>query len=308
MSLILLLNLLINAIIDIHKNRGSFSMKKETKLIISLISFSGLIVFLISLLMLYYGDELDRMYNVIGIRVVALFLSFASFLSSMLFSLLILIHNKTVVRINDDTNKRAEMFRELQFASANYSIIDFIDRMLIYKESERYVDKFIKQKNSSFHMFEQGVDINDVYTNSNNYQFLSLKIPFKVVDGKTVSSVTFDKLRFEREGVNYEFFPNDPTNEARAFILYNERTKRNNVIINLVMKKDTTFYITNEINKFTKIKMYINITSLLGVKIEGNSELYFTNPEQIEGDNTNTYAINSSNFLITDGPRITLKS
>ncbi len=283
-------------------------MKKETKLIISLISFSGLIVFLISLLMLYYGDELDRMYNVIGIRVVALFLSFASFLSSMLFSLLILIHNKTVVRINDDTNKRAEMFRELQFASANYSIIDFIDRMLIYKESERYVDKFIKQKNSSFHMFEQGVDINDVYTNSNNYQFLSLKIPFKVVDGKTVSSVTFDKLRFEREGVNYEFFPNDPTNEARAFILYNERTKRNNVIINLVMKKDTTFYITNEINKFTKIKMYINITSLLGVKIEGNSELYFTNPEQIEGDNTNTYAINSSNFLITDGPRITLKS
>lgn len=49
----------------------------------------------------------------------------------------------------------------------------------------------------------------------------------------------------------------------------------------------------------------MNIKSLLGVKVKGNSELYFTNPEQIEGDHTNTYSIHSSNFLITEQPKIT---
>ena len=70
------------------------------------------------------------------------------------------------------------------------------------------------------------------------------------------------------------------------------------------MSKDSAFYHFDQINQFTKIKIYINITSLLGVKVKGNSELYFTNPEQIEGDNSNTYAIHSSNFLITEQPKI----
>lgn len=280
-------------------------MKKENKLIFSVILITGFIVFIISLGMLFLGDELDRLFNVIGIRVVALFLAFASFLSSMLFSLLILIHNKTVVKINDDTNRRAELFRELQFASANYSIIDFIDRMLIYKESDRYVNKLLQQRSSMFHMLEDGIQIEDVYQNPDAFHFITVRIPFKVVEGKLVSAITFDKLRFERDGVNFEFYPANKSLEARAFILYNERTKRNNVIMNLVLSKETQCYRPDEVNRFTKIKIYINILSLLGVIVEGNSELYFTNPEQIEGDNTNTYAIHSSNFLITDGPKIT---
>ncbi|MCU0104492.1 hypothetical protein N7603_02330 [Acholeplasma vituli] len=280
-------------------------MKKENKWILPIIVITGTVVFIISLTMLFLGDELDRMFNVIGIRVVALFLAFASFLSSMLFSLLILIHNKTVVKINDDTNKRAELFRELQFASSNYTIIDFVDRMLIYPESERYIDKMITQKSSMFHMLEEGISIEDVYQNKDNYQFITVRIPFRVVEGKIVSAITFDKLRFERDGDKYEFYGEDRTKEARAFILYNERTKRNNVIMNLVMHKSSNCYRPAEVNRFTKIKIFINITSLLGVKVEGNSELYFSNPEQIEGDNTNTYAIHSSNFLITDGPKIT---
>jgi hypothetical protein len=70
------------------------------------------------------------------------------------------------------------------------------------------------------------------------------------------------------------------------------------------MKKNSVFYNPNQINNFTKIKIYINITSLLGVKVKGNSELYFTNPEQIEGDGTNTYRINSANFTLTEMPKI----
>jgi hypothetical protein len=279
-------------------------MKKERNIILLVIGISGTVVFLITLMMLFFGDELEIAFNVIGIRVAAVFVAFAAFLSSMLFSLLILLHNKTAVKINDDTNKRAELFRELQFASSNYSIIDFMDRMLIYEESSRYVDRLINKKNLIFHMLESNINQNDIFNQSNDYSFLSIKIPFKILEGKIVSSITFDKLRFERDGVNFEFMPPENENESRAYILYNEQTKRNNVIINLVMKKDSSFYKKDKINIFSKIKIYMNVTSLLGVKVEGNSELYFTNPEQIEGDGSNTYHINSSNFILTDMPKI----
>jgi hypothetical protein len=279
-------------------------MKKERSIILLVIGISGTIVFLITLMMLFFGDALELAFNVIGIRVAAVFVAFAAFLSSMLFSLLILLHNKTTVKINDDTNKRAELFRELQFASANYSIIDFMDRMLIYEESSRYVDRLINKKNLIFHMIESNINSNDIFNQSDAYAFLSIKIPFKILEGKIVSSITFDKLRFERDGVNFEFMPPENETESRAYILYNEQTKRNNVIINLIMKKDSLFYKKDSINIFSKIKIYMNVTSLLGVKVEGNSELYFTNPEQLEGDGSNTYHINSSNFILTAMPKI----
>ncbi len=279
-------------------------MKKERNIIIIVIGIAGSTVFVLSLFMLLFGDELDSMFNVIGIRVATVFVAFASFLSSMLFSLLILLHNRTVVKINDDTNRRAEMFRELQFASSNYSIIEFMDRMLIYGESTRYIQRAIERKSMMFHMIESGLKESDVFESPQNFAFVSIKIPFRVIEGKIISSITFDKLRFEREGVNYEFVTPPSEIESRAFLLYNEQTKRNNVIINLVMKKDSVFYNPSQINSFTKIKIYINITSLLGVKVKGNSELYFTNPEQIEGDGTNTYRINSANFTLTGMPKI----
>ena len=87
-------------------------------------------------------------------------------------------------------------------------------------------------------------------------------------------------------------------------MLYNETTKRNNVIINLIVKKDSAFFVPEEINVFSKIKMDMTIVSLLGVGIHGLSELYFTNPVKIEGDLTNTYKINSSNFILKGMPFI----
>ena len=280
-----------------------FGSKKIT--IISVMLIASTLVFLIALIMLFFGDELDQMFNVIGIRVATVFVAFASFCSSTLFSLLILTHNRTVVRINDDTNRRAELFRELQFASSNYSIIEFMDRMLIYAESTRYVDRLLQRKSMMFHMIEDKLEEEDIYLHPELYRFVSLKIPFRVIEGKIISSITFDKLRFERNGINYEFITPPSEKESRAFLLYNEHTKRNNVIINLIIKNDSVFYNPDEINVFSKIKIYINITSLLGVKVKGNSELYFTNPEQIEGDGTNTYRINSANFTLTEMPKIT---
>jgi hypothetical protein len=207
--------------------------------------------------------------------------------------------------MNDDTNRRAELFRELTFASTNYSIIEFMDRMLIYAESERYINRLVQRKSMIFHMIESEIDEKHVFEHSEDFRFVSLKIPFRVIEGKIISSITFDKLRFERNGTNYEFVTPPSEKESRAFLLYNEHTKRNNVIINLIIRKNSVFYDPSQINVFSKIKIYINITSLLGVKVKGNSELYFTNPEQIEGDGSNTYRINSANFTLTDMPKIT---
>lgn len=279
-------------------------MKKEKNTIITVMAIASITVFTVALIMLFFGNELDRMFNVIGIRVATVFVAFAAFCSSTLFSLLILLHNRTVVRMNDDTNKRAELFRELQFASSNYSIIEFMDRMLIYGESERYVNRMLQRRSMMFHMIEDQDNEEDIYAHPENYRFVSVKIPFRVIEGKIISSITFDKLRFERNGVNYEFITPPSETESRAFLLYNEHTKRNNVIINLIIKNDSEFYDPAQINVFSKIKIYINITSLLGVKVKGNSELYFTNPEQIEGDGTNTYRINSANFTLTEMPKI----
>ncbi len=279
-------------------------MKDKKISIFTVIGVAGSIVFIIALFMLIIGDWLDQNFNVIGIRIATLFVAFASFLSSMLFSLLILRHNQTVVKYNDDTNKRAELFREQQFASTNYSIIEFMDRMLIYQEPVRYIERMIQRKSMNFHMIKSDLHENEIFDNPKNYRFISLKIPFRVIEGKIVSSITFDKLRFERNGINYEFITPPSEHESRAFLLYNEQTKRNNIIINLIIDNDNVFYDPQQINEFTKIKIYTNVTSLLGVQVKGNIELYFTNPEQLEGDGTNTYRINSANFTLTEMPKI----
>lgn len=265
----------------------------------------SLIVFSVAVLLLALGDRLDAAFNVIGIRIATLFVAFTSFLSSTLFSLLILYHNRTVTRMNDDTNRRAELFRELQFASTNYSIIDFMDRMLIYDESTRYVDRFIRKRNMMFHMISPEVKETDVYEHPSRFNFISIKIPFRVIEGRMVSNITFSKLKFERGEEVYNFFTPPSLQESRAFLLYNEHTKRNNIIMNLIVPKESTFFDKTSINDFSKIKITIRITSLLGVQVKGISELYFTNPEQIEGDGLNTYRINSSNFTLMSMPVVT---
>jgi hypothetical protein len=273
--------------------------------IINLLIIISSIVFVIALVALIFGDWLDQNFNVIGIRIATLFVAFASFCSSTAFSLLIFMHNRTVNRANDDANKRAELFRNLTFASSNYSIIEFMDRMLIYDESPRYVEKYIYKKNLDFHMIEDQVPEDDITKNPENYRFISIKIPFKVTEGKLVSSIILDKLKFKRDDVNYEFSAPYGMKGCRAYILYNEQTKRNNIIINLIALKDTDFWLSSKINVFSKISINSEIISLLGVRVKGVNELYFTNPEQIEGDGTNTYRINSSNFTLTEMPRVT---
>lgn len=274
---------------------------KKTKYFLILIII-GFLVFILSLVFLIFGDELDQAFNVIGIRIATLFVAFVSFCSTSTFSYLIYTHNKTVSMINDDANKRAELFRELQFASGNYSIIDFYDRMYIYPESSRYIDKFVGKASFQFHMVEDKVDKNDVLKNPSNYKYVTLRIPYRVVEGKVVSKINFEKVKFERNGDAYRFI--SPEKQTSAFLLYNDQFKGNEAIINLIVNQDSDFYDFNKINGFSKIKINAKITSILGVEAEGVSELYFTNPEKKEEDGVNFYKINSSNFTLIDIPQI----
>lgn len=276
-------------------------MKKSTLIIMISIN---IFVFAVAMLALIYGELLNQMYHVIGIRIATLFVAFASFCSSSAFSLLIYIHNRTINKANNDANKRAELFRELQFASSNYTIIEFMDRMLIYDESQRYVDRYIYKKNLQFHMLESQIQAEDVLSNPQNYNYISLKIPFRIIEGKIASAITFNDLKFMRDEESFTFYPPNQEEESQAYILYNENTKRNNAIINLVVPKDSDFFISSQINDFSKITIKIGIISLLGVKVKGVVELYFTNPLQIEGNGSNTYKINSSNFTISEIPKV----
>ena len=264
----------------------------------------SLFVFAVMMVSLAFGDFLARTFDVIGIRIATLFVAFASFCSSTAFSLLIFMNNRMVAKVNEDANRRSELFRELSFASSNYSIIEFMDRMLIYDESARYIDKYVKNQVLDFHMIERRAEEDDVFAHPEDYSFISVKIPFRVIEGKVVSSITFNSLRFKREEETFEFISPRHQNDSRVYILYNEQTKRSNVIINLICPKKENFWLSSQINAFTKITAHLEVRSLLGVSVCGVSELYFTNPLQIEGDGTNTYKINSANFNLLSMPKV----
>lgn len=66
----------------------------------------------------------------------------------------------------------------------------------------------------------------------------------------------------------------------------------------MIVKKDSVFFVFEEINVFFKIKMDMIIVSLFGVGIYGLSEFYFINLVKIEGDFINIYKINFLNFIL----------
>lgn len=261
-------------------------------------------VFIVSFVFLIFGTELAAMYNVIGIRIATLFVAFASFCSTSLFSYLVYNHNRSLRAANEDANKRASLFRDMQFSSDNYSIVNFSDGMTIDKESTRYIDKYVMKKSLRFHMIENDINEQDIFNNPKDFMYLTLKVPYKIVDCKPVANIIFEKLKFERNNKTYRFISPPSEDSSYAFLLYNDITQCNNAIINLVVKKDSDFFSFDKVNDFSKIKMNLRVNSILGVEVRGIVELYFTNPERKERDGSNTYRINSSLFILTDMPKI----
>lgn len=277
-------------------------MFHNRKTIIVLITIVAMSVFSLAIVLMLVGSIYQI--DLAGIRLATLFVSFAAFLSTSLFSLLIYHHNTIVKNTNDDANKRAELFREYQFASNNYSIIDFVKNVTIYKESSRYIKRFICKNDLSYHMIEDNLIENEICSQHDKYNYLTIKLPYNVVEGKMVSSISIDYLTFIREDTEYNFTTPYGEHSSHSFLLYNEVNKHNEAIINVITHKDSDFFSSKKINNFSKIILSLRVTSLLGVEVTGTMELYFTNPEKKESDGSNVYNINSSNFIITSLPKI----
>ena len=276
------------------KRRKEISFMKKQKMFIVLV-ITIVVVFILSFLSLIFATWLHDHINVIGIRIAVLIVTFAAFGASAIFSMMVYQHNITVSRINDDNNKRSELFRELQFVSSNYSIIEFNDRMLISPESSWYIPKYHKKDRPSFHLVDQDLDPNA------ELSFYTIRIPFQHIEGKTTGRIIITKLKFEKGEQKFIFVPMEHEKGTQAYLLFNEKTKRHNMIVNLVFNKSSNFF-NEEINLFTKIKISLIVSSVLGVSLNGNSELFFTNPTQTEGQGLHTYKINSSNFIMASLP------
>ena len=229
-------------------------------------------------------------------------LSLGSVITSAIFSFLLVKQGYDIKNHNDTINSRAEAFRELQFIASNHIIVDYVDHFLLYREAERYVKRVKATQDFRFYLREKDIDIEDVKANFDNYFYLTVTIPIRVVVGQAVSSIQFKRLRLERTDKVHNFVPCQGNNTA--LILYNEETKTQEVHVNLIAKKEGEFYSEDIVNPLTKIKLLSTMQSFLGVSVTGWTELYFTNPQKLEKDGTNKYKINSSQFQISGLPTL----
>jgi len=214
--------------------------------------------------------------------------------------------NLELHRQTNSVNRRSEAFRNLQFVASNYTIIDFVDNMTIYPEYENYRAKLRETKIFDFYLLEQGVNKNDVTENFGDYSFLSVRLPIKIVEGKSIGKIIFRRFKFAKENDEHRFVPADADAPSRALLLFNESAHRQEAVINLVMRKDSKFYSVNELNPFLKIKINLEMESLLGVTVCGMIELYFTNPEKLEKTGSSKYKINSSQFEHVGAPKLSV--
>jgi len=235
-------------------------------------------------------------------RMLALILAFATFVMTTLFSFLILNHNITMRKMSEESNKSADEFRELQFVSSNYSVIDFHGDMLLYEQYSTYTDTLRETRDFTFYLRHDHFDMRDVAENLDDYAILSVKLPFRVIEGKRLAGVRITRFRFTRDKVQYKFVP--CTSGLNALILHDEGTNNNYVLVNLIIEKDGDFFTRDAVTPFGKIKLNLSMTSLLGVEVGGWSELYFTNPRKLEKDGANMYKITSSQFKISGLPTL----
>ena len=247
--------------------------------------------------------------------IISIVVSFSSFLATSFFSISIYNHNASIREQNyeirrqtQSVNHRAELFRNLQFIASNYTIIDFHDSMALYEEYPQYTKKLKDEKNFQFYMSEKGVLEDDVLKNFGDYWFLTVRVPIKIIEGKTIGRICFTRIKFVKADETYRFYPilggHDNPGGATSLILYNEKDGRQEVVINLITKKDSGFYSPERVDNFLKIKVHTHMESLLGVVVSGAIELYFTNPEKIEKGGISKYKINSSQFELDGKPKL----
>jgi hypothetical protein len=254
------------------------------------------------------GQLLEEFAHPNTFPLVAAITAFAAFVVQSLFSFSVLSHNAVLREMSEETRKnsaeanaRAEAFRSLQFVSSNYTVVDFVDFMSVYEEYERYREILRARKDFTFYMKEENIEIKDVVENFGNYKFITIRLPIMIVEGKAVGKIKFSKMKFVKERGTHQFFSCMKNNNS--LIILNEGDRRSEVIVNLVMKKDSEFHIEDGVTPLLKVKMWLTVQSLLGVVVEGWIELFFSKSELIE-NGVSKYKISSSHFEIAGLPTL----
>jgi len=229
-------------------------------------------------------------------------LALGGFLSSALFSFLLVKQGEDNRKHNDMVNARSEAARDLGFIAANHTIIDFYDSFTVSYMSTRYLARLKKSQDFTFFMRDNGIDLDNVKENMDEYIFVTVKIPIRVVVGTAVSSIQFKNIKMNRQDKVHNFIP--CARNFSALILYNDDKKCQEVSVNLITTKDSEFAQQDVVNPFTKIKFFLTMHSFLGVAVTGWTELYFSNPQNLEKDGANKYKINSTQFQIVGLPTL----
>lgn len=235
-------------------------------------------------------------------------LGFATFIITSYFSYVLVKHtdiiNEQNRKNNDAVNARSESFRTLQFVASNYAAVDFVDYMLMYEVYDRYIKELKKTNNFQFYMREADVSIDDITNKFNDFVFVTIRIPIQALSSvNQVTSMRFSDFYFHKEDTVHHFVA--CSEEIRnALILFNKEERRQEIAINLVVKKSSEFWAQEAVNPFLKITFNHTMYSLLGVSVSGWTELYFVNPQKLEKSGANKYTINSSQFEISGLPRL----
>ena len=242
-------------------------------------------------------------------QVLSNFLALVTFLTTSLLSFSLIKNSKDINEQNQrnsaEINARNESFRTLQFIASNYAAIDFVDYMLIYEAYKRYVDDTKKTKNFSLFMREENVSLDDINANYDDFTFVTVRIPIiPLASGnKSVTSIRFSNFVFHKEDSLHQIVACCDV-ERNALILYNKDDRCQEVVVNLIVRKSSGFWIQDKVNPFLKISFNHTMYSLLGVEVSGWTELYFVNPEKVEKSGANKYTINSSQFEISGLPKL----
>jgi len=254
-----------------------------------------------------FGDTTD---STAAFPLVATITSFAAFIVQSIFSFAVVRHHEvTRIEHNElrkntlDINARSEAFRTMQFIASHYTMIDFVDYMLMYEEYDNYVEKLRSTGDFGFYLAEDDVCIKGIRDNFDDYKFVTVKMPLVVIEGKSIGKLRFSSFKLATKEKEHRFVSCDGSNEA--LVLFNEIDHRNEVVLNLIMKKSSDFYWSGKITPFQSIKVDLTVQSLLGVAVSGAIDLYFTNPQKLEKSGANKYNIISSHFEVAGLPTLT---
>lgn len=289
-----------------YMSKKKFNPIRPMLIVWATVFLIAVVVFIVSQLA---GGESGKIIEAPTFQILSVILSFATFVMTTFFSFLILGHNKEVREMNitnkkenDDANARAEQFRELSYASTNYSVVEFVDHMAMYEEYKRYKDRLISTRDFAFYLREESINHNDILENFEKYDFLTIKIPFRIMEGKRVTTVRIERFLFTKNEKDYNFVPCSEDN--RAMMLQDEANNRSAISVNLIIEKESEFYVPGKVSEFSKMRINLSMFSLLGVVVSGWMELYFTNPQKREKDGASIYMINSSRFRIAGLPGV----